>query len=192
MDTTRLKQLSGVHPQRAVLEELRADRQQIVAAYDQVIREVEQGKQLDEGLFTSLKATLATVGQLGAAGAKKVKDAAKKIADDVKEIYLDNKAREELTQLVKNMKKVGAEFEKMEKDSVNIIQRDEEIREAMKIFMNLFKKTAELLAARQSLAMKTEGLLDQQPFPTLTDVVDEKTAVLVPINKAAFEDTKPQ
>lgn len=180
IDTSRLKQLSGLHPQRAVLEDLKSNRQKSIDAYDQLIREVEQGRQLDEGLFTSLKATLATVGQLGAAGAKKVKDAARKISSDVKEVYLSNKARAELTQMVKNMNEAAKLFEKMEKDSATIFARDAEIKEAMTVFKNLFNKTSELLAARQQVAIKTEGLLDQPPLPILTDEV------------TAFMDTKPE
>lgn len=152
IDTNRLKQLSGMNPQRAVLEELKAERTASIAAFDRLISEVEQGRQLDEGLFTSLKATLATVGQLGAAGAKKVADAAKKVADNVKEVYLDNKAKAELELLVKNIKKVIADFEMIEKDAATIIKRDPEVAKEMELFKSLFTKLLDTLSTRLAIA----------------------------------------
>lgn len=157
IDTTRLQQLSGMHPQRKTLEELRADRQKVLEGYDRLIREVEAGQQLDEGLFTSLKATLATVGQLGAAGAKKVADAAKKVADNVKEVYLDNKAKAELELLVKNIKKVISDFEMIEKDAATIIKRDPEVAKEMELFKSLFVKLLDTLSARLAIAKGGEA-----------------------------------
>lgn len=152
MDKNRLLHLSGLNPQHKTLDELKADRQKMLEAYDRLIQDVEAGHQLDEGLFTSLKATLATVGQLGAAGAKKVADAAKKVAADVKEVYLDNKAKAELELLVKNIKKVITDFEAIEKDASTIIKRDPEVAKEMELFKSLFVKLLDTLQARLAIA----------------------------------------
>lgn len=151
-DLERIKQLSGMHPQRALLEELKADRSATLAAYDQLIRDVEQGHQLDEGLFTNLKATLASVGQLGAIGAKRISDAARKVASDVKEVYLDQKAKIELENLTKKLKSTLSDFETMEKDASTIIKRDPEVRQEMVLFKKVFEKLLETLGTRTMLA----------------------------------------
>ena len=154
---TRLRMLSGINqPANPLIEELKADRAAAIAGYDKLIKDVEQGKQLDEGLFTSLKATLATVGQLGAAGAKKATDAVKKIAANVKEIYLDNKAKAELELLVKNIKKVITDFEGIEKDASTIIDRDPEVKQEMQLFSTLLSKLLGTLSTRLMLS-KGEG-----------------------------------
>lgn len=156
MDTQRLKELSGMHPQYKRLQELRADRQAMIAAYDQLIRDVEQGQQLDEGLFDTLRATLATVGQLGAKGAKaaidKTKQISKEVADKVKSIYVDEKSKIELENMIKNMKVIGEQLMKMGKDSGTIIKKDPEVLKAMETFDNLFKTTVGILESRLALA----------------------------------------
>src|ERR1035437_9385453 len=157
MDTLRLQQLSGLHPQRAILEQLKADREKVIAAYDQLINDTQQGKQLDEGLFTNLKATLATLGHLTGAGIRKVSDAAKKIGADIKEVYLDNKAKVELELLVKNIKKVITDFEGIEKDAATIIKRDPEVAKEMELFSTLLNKLLNTLSVRLEVSKNGGG-----------------------------------
>jgi poly-gamma-glutamate capsule biosynthesis protein CapA/YwtB (metallophosphatase superfamily) len=144
--------LSGIQPPKTpVLEQLKADKEVAMAAYDQLIASAEQGQQLDEGLFTSLKAALSTVGQLGAKGAKKVggavssagsatAGAVKKVSADVKELYLDNKAKAELEDLVKSLRGIVSDFEKIEKDSSVILKKDAEIKKEMELLATLLNK----------------------------------------------------
>jgi len=148
-DMTRLRMLSGINqPLNPIIEELKADRAATIAAYDKLIADVEQGKQLDEGLFTNLKATFATLGHLTGAGIKKVSDVAKKLGADVKEIYLDNKAKAELEMLVKSIKKVITDFEGIEKDAATIIKRDPEVAKEMELFATLINKLLGTLSVR--------------------------------------------
>jgi hypothetical protein len=159
-DITRLRMLSGIQPPKAsVTEQLKADRATAIAAYDQLISASEQNVQLDEGLFTSLKATLATLGHLSGSAAKKVADTAKKIGADIKEVYLDKKAQAELEQLVKRIKQVIADFEVMEKDSATIIKRDPEVAKEMELFATLLNKLLGTLSVRIAVSKS----------PTLTD-----------------------
>ena len=161
---TRLRMLSGIQPpQTPMLEQLKADRETAIAAYDQLIFAAEQNIQLDEGLFTTLKATLATLGHLTGAGAKKVADAAKKISANVKEIYLDKKAKAELEELVKSIKQVIADFEEIEKDSSTIIERDPEVAKEMELFATLLNKLLGTLSVRMAMSKA----------PTLTDKVEK-------------------
>lgn len=154
-DINRLKMLSGIEPKVSISEQLKADKLATIAAYDKLIYDAEHNIQLDEGLFTSLKATLATLGHLSGAAAKKVADTAKKIGSDIKEIYLDKKAQAELEQLVKRIKEVITDFEVIEKDASTIIKRDPEVAAEMKLFSDLLKKVIETLSVR--LAASKEG-----------------------------------
>ena len=148
-DINRLKMLSGiVESKTSISEQLKADKLATIAAYDKLIYDSEHNIQLDEGLFTSLKATLATLGHLSGAAAKKVADTAKKIGADIKEIYLDKKAQAELEQLIKRVKEVIVDFEVIEKDASTIIKRDPEVAQEMKLFSDLLKKMIETLSVR--------------------------------------------
>ena len=162
-DMTRLRMLSGIQPPATpVLEQLKADKAIAMAAYDQLIMAAEQGQQLDEGLFTNLKATFATLGHLTGASIKKVSDAAKKATDQVKEIYTNNKAKAELELLVKSIKKVIADFEGIEKDSATIISKDPEVKKEMELFATVLQKLLGTLQIR--LAMSKA--------PSVTDSVE--------------------
>lgn len=156
--------------QLSIVEQLKADREQTIAAYDLLITSAEQSQQIDEGLFTNLKATLATLGHLTGASAKKVADIAKKVTADVKEVYVSNKAKAELEQLVKSVKKVIADFEVIEKDSSTIIKRDPEVAKEMELFATLLNKLLGTLSVR--MAMSTGA--NQTPAAEKTDMRDLK------------------
>ena len=156
MDAQRLKELSGMHPNYQQLKALREDRQKMIDAYDEIIREVEKGQQLDEGLFDTLRASVATLGQMGAKGAKavidKTKQLSKEAADKIKTIYTDEKAKIELENMIKNMKSLGDVLYKMAKDSDNILKKDPEVKKVMMTFDNLFQVTVKELQTRLALA----------------------------------------
>lgn len=181
MELQRIIHLSGMHPNSLRLQELKADRQKVLEAYDKLINDAEQNRQLDEGLFTSLKAMLATVGAAGAAGAKKVAEKVKNLSDKVKELYLDEKAKIELGVLIKNMKKAIADFETIEKDASTIVARDEEVNKAMETFKKLFSATIDMLGARQAVAKGvTEGVeVDEE----LLEAIDPDSDVVVSRDK---------
>lgn len=170
-DLTRLRALSGIQKQTSVVEQLKSDREQTIAAYDKLISDAEQNVQLDEGLFTSLKATLATLGHLTGASAQKLAVAAKKVGADVKEIYLNNKAKAELEQLIKSIKKVISDFETIEKDASTIIKRDPEVAKEMQLFATLINKLLDTLSVRMSVS----GMKGQPEKKTdLRDLKDTK------------------
>lgn len=152
-DITRLRMLSGIQqPMSPVLEQLKADRAATIAAFDKLIADAAAGKQLDEGIFTNLKATFATLGHLTGASIKKVSDAAKKASDQVKQIYLTNKAKAELEVLTKNIKQLIADFEEIEKDAATIISKDPEVKTEMELFAKVLNKLLESLQVRMELS----------------------------------------
>lgn len=116
-DLTRLRVLSGIQPK------------------------------LDEGLFTDLKGTLASVG----AGQKLSADTPK-LDDKIAEVYQNEKTRAELELLMKNIKQSITDFEVIEKDAATIIKQDPEVAKEMELFATLFNKLLSTLSTR--LAVK--------------------------------------
>lgn len=156
MNQDRLKQLSGLHPNHQLITSLKEERTKMIEAYDALIQYAEKNQQLDEGIFTTLKATLATIGQLGAAGASKAVESAKKLGADVKEVYLDAKAKAELQSLIKNTKNIIVDFEDLEKGASTILKRDAEVRTEMELFMKLFRKFLASLEARIAVSKESK------------------------------------
>ena len=150
IDVYRLRELSGMHPQHKMLAELQADKAATMALYDQLIIEAQQNVAINEGLFTALKATLANVGQLGAAGAKSKET--KPVDEAIKRVYKNPKIVEELDLLIKNVKAAITTFETIEKDAAEIIKSDPEIAKEMKLFNTLFEKLLETLSSRLVIA----------------------------------------
>jgi hypothetical protein len=157
-DINRILALAGMSPKKDLLKELKTARDELTSAHNQVIKQVEAGVQLDEGLFASLKAALATATQVGASGAKAAADKARKLAEPIKQLYLDNKAREELKVLTHTLADVISAFEKAETKATTILKRDAEVASEVKLFKDLLQKTLESFAAR--LQIQVEGLED--------------------------------
>jgi myosin heavy subunit len=158
-EINRMLMLAGMNPKRVLISELKAARDELNNAHDQLIRQIETGAQIDEGLFSALKAALQTAGQVGTASAKAAVEKARKLAEPVKQMYLDNKARDELKSMTKALGDVVNTFQKIEDDSKTILSRDKEVAAEIKLFKDLLLKTIETLAAR--LQVQNEGLQDE-------------------------------
>ena len=170
MDIQRLKALSGYNPKQQKINDLKAEHARVNKLYEQLIRDLEQHRQIDEGLFDGIRAAFSTVGAIGAKGAKVVSDKVKKVGSDVKEIYLDQKAKIELKGLAKNLAKASDDFAKAEASAKTIIDRDKEVAKIMTIFKDAFKTTVDMINARMASARGavTEGWEDEG------DVLDEE------------------
>jgi hypothetical protein len=158
MDKARLMKLAGIDPKANVVSELRSAREQLNEAHTTLIRQLEDNAQLDEGLFDSLKAALTTAGQLTVVGAREAAKKAKALTEPIKQMYLDNKARGELTKLTQDIAKVIASFADVETKAPTVISRDKEVADEIKLFKSLLQRTLDTLTAR--LSVQNEGLLD--------------------------------
>jgi myosin heavy subunit len=158
-EINRMLKIAGVNPKRVLINELKAARDELNNAHDQLIHQIEAGVQIDEGLFSALKTALQTASQVGTTSAKAAVEKARKLAEPVKQMYLDNKARDELKSMTKALGDVVNTFQKVEDDSKTILSRDKEVASEIKLFKDLLLKTIESLAAR--LQVQNEGLQDE-------------------------------
>lgn len=159
MNLDRLKTLSGADTKTQQLKQLVVERDQINAAYDKAISDLQRGQQLDESLSSALGAALMTLGKLGAKGVSELgskiaavaTNYAKKAGAAVKEVYLDQKAKLELKRFQKGMKYIISDFANIERDIPTLISRDKEIAALMEAYKKHFEQTLGLLAARMEL-----------------------------------------
>lgn len=133
-DFNRIKALAGLNPKHDLIEALKASRAEMNAAHDKLIKQLEDGMQLDEGLFNALKAAIKTVGNVGKDGVDALGNKVKALASKYSELYQDHKAQEELKDLTKGLKAVIDSFDKLEKSVPTILSRDDEVKKLVEIF----------------------------------------------------------
>lgn len=160
MNLDRFLALSGKNPQQQTLDRLTADLAKINEQYARAINDVKAGKQINEGIFSAIKAAITTVGKVGAAGANAVANKVKELSSAVKNLYLDAKAKQELKDLIAGLKAAIADFEKLETKVPTILDRDEEVKKEIDLFKDLFAKTIESLSARLASAEGVKEALD--------------------------------
>lgn len=166
--TNRLQKLAGVDPKRDLIEALKQERDKISAAHDVLIEQVRTGAQIDEGLFSTLKAAMNTAIQASTKAASSVVDKAKQLAAPIKQLYLDNKAKEELIELTKGIGGIITAFDKIESNAHTILSRDTEVQKEIQLFKDLLQKTFETLTARLN-PQQSESLED----PRIKDMMVE-------------------
>lgn len=168
MSLDRMLVLAGFNKKQATINALKESKQQLVDAHDLAIKQVEKGVPLDEGLMDGIRAALATVavgtGKVSKSIAKKAAD----LADGVKAIYQDEKAKIELKNLFKSMGEIAAKLETIEKDSPNILKKDERVREVMKVFRDAMEVV--------TVEMKARALPSDKIDPNMTE--SEATALI--------------
>lgn len=141
-------ELAGFNGQRESVKALEESKRIIIAAHDEAIRQAKMGMQVDEGLFTGLRAALATAATSSAKVAKSIARKASELSDAVKKIYQDEKCKLELKELLKGMATVAGHFEKVEKEAPTLLKKDERVREIVKVFRDALETMQRELQAR--------------------------------------------
>lgn len=147
-DLNRMRELAGFHPKRDLVTELKASRAQIIADYDKLIKQVENGYQINEGFFTSLTAALKTVGQATKAGAKAAAEKAAKLSSNLRNMYLDNKAQAELKNMIDSIARLNHTLDGIEKEAPTVLSKDSEVKTAMGLLKDVLVKVIDQLSAR--------------------------------------------
>ena len=154
-DLNRMRELAGFHPKQDLISELKVSRDQLLASYDQLIKQVENGNQIDEGFFTSLSAALKTAGQISKKGAKAAAEKVAKLANGVKQMYLDNKAQAELKNMIDSLARIQNTLNTIEKESPTILSRDSEVKHAFNLLIDVLTKITDQVAARLAVPVAT-------------------------------------
>jgi hypothetical protein len=161
----RLKTLSGQNSKQPTIDQMRADLKEISSQYDSALKTVENGQQIDEGFFTSLKAAFQTAAQVG-------KSSAAAVGDKVSAIYQDKKAQAELKILFDQLKTIVDKFDEIANSAPTIFKNDKQIAKEMDYFRRVMIKMIQTLSSRLAIKegvsssidieklLKDEGLLE--------------------------------
>ena len=150
-DLSRLSSLAGLNPHRAIVQRLEAERLELNEAIELLKRNAAAGVKLDEGLFTSLKAMVGTLGAGGRAAGRAVQSVAKNVSFKIREIYQDQKAKAELLELVKTLQVTGEAWAKSASDANTIVSKDPEVKAILTNLDSALKEAHALLAQRAGL-----------------------------------------
>jgi hypothetical protein len=151
---------------------MRADLKEISSQYDSALKTVENGQQIDEGFFTSLKAAFQTAAQVGKSSAAAVGDKVKQATAQVSAIYQDKKAQAELKILFDQLKTIVDKFDEIANSAPTIFKNDKQIAKEMDYFRRVMIKMIQTLSSRLAIKegvsssidieklLKDEGLLE--------------------------------
>lgn len=179
---TRIRELAGLSTTDMVVAELEASRISINEAHNAAIKQAKAGLRIDEGLFSTLVAALSTAGQASLLGTKAIVDKAKKLAEPIKQLYLDNKAKAELKELVHKTEEVAKNFEEMEKEASTIIKRDKDIATSIGAFKAALQDFIGKLTPRGAVVQAAESQVQITEL-NITELFEEFYA---PSNKVTW------
>ena len=169
MSLNRMLELAGFNKQQELINALKESKRQLIEAHDLAIKQTERGIQLDEGLFTGLRAALATVATASSKASKSVARKAAELGDNIKKLYLDEKCKIELKGMLKGMVGIAAAFEKLEKEAPTIVKKDERVREIVKVFRDAMETMMKDLQARALPPDRVEPEMTESAVKELLD-----------------------
>lgn len=173
-DLTRIQELAGFHPKKQLIAELKRSKEELAAAHDLVIKQVQNGAQLDEGLFNSISAALKTAATIGQKGAAAIADKTRQLSSGIKNMYLDHKAQGELRELIDNVKHLNKVLGHVERESPTILSRDSEVKTVMGLLKDVMVKLIDQLTARLAVPkMHAEGQVTAEHIDELIKQLDE-------------------
>ena len=168
LSQSRLRELAGFNAQQDQINNLKESRIQLLAAHDLAIAQAEKGLQIDEGFFTGMAAAFNTALSGTKMASKAVVKKAAALSDKVKTIYMDEKAKIELKNLVKGVKGIAGTFEKLEKEISTLLSKDQRIAEIVKVFADALNTLEYELVARM-IPEKIDPTLGEDAIKKLVD-----------------------
>lgn len=175
---------------------------QIDRAVGQLAKDVVLDGQLKEGIFSTLKAILATVGQKGSKAGKAAAEKAAKLPSTLKALYKETEVKDQLRVLYRQFNVMLTTMDKITGTTKTIQEKDPEIKRELELFTNLLRRTIDSLQARAGLSVtvkeafaadELDELLQQfnefardREFAELT--ADEQLDEAVYVSAAEFSD----
>lgn len=160
-DINRFRTLAGFNPRQDTIDALKESKRQLIEAHDRAIKQVENGQPLDEGLMTGLRAALATVASGSVKATKSIARRASELGDNIKKLYLDEKCKIELKDMLKGMVTLAGQFETLEKKAPTLLKKDERVREIVKVFRDAMQTMMSELQARALPPDRVEPTLSE-------------------------------
>lgn len=147
----RIKTLSGQNSNQNTINQLNSDMKSLSEQFDAALEALKNGKQIDEGFFSSLKAAFQTASKFGKDGASAVKDKVKAASAEVKLTYQDKKAKAELKAMMNKMKNVIDELDALVAAAPTLLKADKQLAKEMDYFRRVMLKMIATIASRKSL-----------------------------------------
>ena len=183
----RLRELAGFNDRQAQIDALKESRVQLLAAHDLAISQAEKGLQIDEGFFSGMKAAFATALTGSKMASKAVAKRAAALSDNVKKIYLNEKAKIELKNLITGVKDIAGRFEKLEKDVPTLLAKDERVSEIVKVFADALETLENELVARAIPPEKVDPTMSEETIHELLQQFLSEESLLTGNAKSLFE-----
>lgn len=154
---SRMQTLAGLSATDQVIAELKASKQRLGEAHDLAIKQAAAGNRIDENLWQKLVAALSTAGQATVMGTKAIAAKAAKLAEPIKQLYLDNKAKLELKALLAGTEDAAKAFEEMADEAPTLLKRDAEVKTAMEAFKAQMQAFISMLTTRGAAIQANES-----------------------------------
>lgn len=187
---SRMQTLAGLSATDTVIAELKASKKSLDDAHDLAIKQAAAGNRIDEGLWKAMLAGLATAGQATLMGTKAVAAKAAKLAEPIKQLYLDNKAKLELKALLSGATDASKAFEEMESEAPTLLKRDADVKTAMEAFKSAMQSFIGTLTVRGAAIQANEAkvIIDETNVSKLfEEFLGEEFSA--PLNKVKWINT---
>jgi hypothetical protein len=173
-DITRIQDLAGLSSKRNLITELKRSRDQLTAAHDRMIKQVEVGAVLDEGLFQAVSTALKAVTTIGTKGAAAAAERTRGLSSGIKQMYLDGKAQQELRDMVGTVQHLNKVLSHVDRECPTILSRDSEIKTVMGLMRDVLIKLVDQLTSRLAVPrMHAEGVVTANDIEHLLAEVEK-------------------
>lgn len=167
-----LLKLAGVKPANKLTEA------QVEQAVSQLAKDAAIDGQVNEGVFSTLKAILATVGQAGSKAGKAAAEKAAKLPSTIKALYKETEVKDQLRILYRSFNTMLTTLDKVTSTTKTIQEKDPEIKRELELFTGLMRRTIDSLQARAGLSVAVKEGFAADELATLLQLFEAGEKVM--------------
>lgn len=124
---------------------------------------------LDESIYSMLKATLATVGQKGSKANKAAAERATKLSGDIRKLYKETEAKQQLRLLYKQFTVMLTTLEKVDDGTKDLQDKDPDLKREIELFQKLISRITVDLQARAGVSVAVQEAFTEAELPMLLE-----------------------
>lgn len=166
MNLSRLRELAGQDPLKQVaINELKAQRDELIQVYNTAIAQVQADVQLDESaIFNAVSTALKAAGQVAKKSGKVAAERSEHLSPNLKNLYMDDEVQGELKHTMDAVSRVNHVMTGLDRDAPTILQKDSEVKTVLGLLKDVLVKLIDQLADRSAVPLVTnESLVAEQP-----------------------------
>jgi hypothetical protein len=134
--------------------------------------------QLDESVYSTLKAILATVGQKGSKAGKAAAEKAKKLPGTIRALYKETENKEQLRLLYRQFTVMLNTLDKIDSGTKNLQDKDPDIKREIDLFQRLISRITVDLQARAGASVAVAEAFSEDELSALMEVFLAEEKVL--------------